>query len=81
MWNLSKVPNYLIHPHSIYVKCNLKDVLNVTLVLDSNQIIKNYGIIILSISQIRKMTKPIALQNPMYWLETIELFKIKFVKY
>lgn len=82
MWSSSKVPNYLIHPHSIYVKCNLKDVLNVTLVLDSNQIIKNYGIIIiLSIGQIRKITKPIPLQKPMYWLETIVLFKIKFVKY
>lgn len=81
MWSSSKVPNYLIHPHYIYVKCNIKYVLNFTLVLDSNQIIKNYGIIILSISQIRKMTKPIALQKPMYWLETIVLFKIKFVKY
>lgn len=81
MWSSSKVPNYLILPRSIYVKCNLKDVLNVTLVLDSNQIIKNYGIIILSICQIRKITKPIPLQKPMYWLEIIVLFKIKLVKY
>lgn len=81
MWSSSKVPNYLIHPHSIYVKCNLKDVLNVTLVLDSNQIIKIYGIIILSISHIRKITKPIPLLKPMYWLETIVLLIIKFVKY
>lgn len=40
MWSSSKVPNYLILPRSINVKCNLKGVLNVTLVLDSDQIIK-----------------------------------------
>lgn len=76
MLSSSKVPIYLIHAHSINGKCNLKNVLNVTLVLDSNQIIKNYGIIILSIIRIRKITKPILLQKPVYWLETIVLFKI-----